>query len=175
MSFRREVFARIGGFRDEIGRVGARPSGCDETELCIRLRQHLPHALLLYSPLARVRHQVPAERARWAYFHARCLLEGRSKALVARLVGAGDGSATERAYTLRTLPRGVARGLVDTLARSDPSGLARAGAITLGLAITTAGYLQGIAGQLLAHRSGIAPAPAIGWPIGREDRREVPA
>ena len=33
MSFRREVFSRIGGFRDQIGRVGARPSGCDETEL----------------------------------------------------------------------------------------------------------------------------------------------
>ena len=54
MSFRREVFAQIGGFRDEIGRVGARPSGCDETELCIRLGQRLPHALLLYSPCARV-------------------------------------------------------------------------------------------------------------------------
>jgi hypothetical protein len=161
MSFRREVFARVGGFRDEIGRVGARPSGCDETELCIRLGQRLPHALLLYNPLARVRHQVPAARARWDYFHARCLLEGRSKALVARLVGAGAGSATERAYTLRTLPRGVARGLVDTLVRCDLSGLARAGAITLGLAITITGYLQGMAGQLLADRSITVPAPTI--------------
>jgi len=178
MSFRREVFAHVGGFRDEIGRVGARPSGCDETELCIRLGQRLPHALLLYSPLARVRHHVPAARARWAYFRARCLLEGRSKALVARLVGAGAGSATERAYTLRTLPRGVARGLVDALVRSDLSGLARAGAITLGLAITIAGYLQGMAGQLPARRSGVAPAPpAVGIPpaIRREEQREVPA
>jgi GT2 family glycosyltransferase len=175
MSFRREVFARIGGFRDEIGRVGTRPSGCDETELCIRLGQRLPHALLLYTPLARVQHHVPATRARWAYFRARCLLEGRSKALVARLVGAGAGSATERAYTLRTLPRGVARGLVDTLLRCDPGGLARAGAITLGLAITTAGYLQGMAGQLLVDRSRVAPAPAISGPLGREEQREVPA
>jgi glucosyl-dolichyl phosphate glucuronosyltransferase len=169
MSFRREVFAHIGGFRDQIGRVGARPSGCDETELCIRLRQRLPHALLLYNPLARVHHDVTAARARWGYFRARCLLEGRSKALVARLVGAGAGSATERAYALRTLPRGVARGVVDTLVHCDPGGLARAGAITLGLAITSAGYLQGMAGQLLARRSGIAPAPVI----GREEQREV--
>jgi len=169
MSFRREVFARIGGFRDEIGRVGARPSGCDETELCIRLGQRLPHALLIYNPLARVQHHVPAERARWAYFRARCLLEGRSKALVARLVGAGAGSATERAYTLRTLPRGVGRGLIDTLVRCDPGGLACAGAITLGLGITTAGYLQGMAAQLLATRSQVAPAPMI----VREERREV--
>jgi hypothetical protein len=162
--------------------VGARPSGCDETELCIRLRQRLAHALLLYCPLARVQHEVPAARARWAYFCARCLLEGRSKALVARLVGAGAGSATERAYTLRTLPRAVARGLIDTLVRCDLGGLARAGAITLGLAITTAGYLQGLAGQLLADRSGVVPAPpslgipiSIGMTIGREDQREVPA
>ena len=171
MSFRREVFARIGGFRAEIGRVGVRPSGCDETELCIRLGQRLPHALLLYNPLARVRHQVPAGRAQWDYFRARCLLEGRSKALVARLVGAGAGSATERAYTLRTLPRGVARGLADALVRCDLGGLARASAITLGLAITTAGYLQGRAGQLLVRRSIVAPAP----PIRRDEQREVPA
>jgi GT2 family glycosyltransferase len=171
MSFRREVFACVGGFRAEIGRVGAWPSGCDETELCIRLAQRLPHALLLYTPLARVQHHVQAARARWAYFRARCLLEGRSKALVARLVGAGAGSATERAYTCRTLPRGVARGLSDTLVRCDPSGLARAGAIILGLAITIAGYLQGIAAQLLVDRSRIAPAPVIGC----EEQREVTA
>ena len=116
-----------------------------------------------------MQHHVPAARARWAYFRARCLLEGQSKALVARLVGASAGSATERAYTLRTLPRGVARGLVDTLVRRDPSGLARAGAIMLGLAITTAGYLQGLAAQLLTHRSRLAPAPAI----GHEEQREV--
>jgi GT2 family glycosyltransferase len=79
MSFRREVFARIGGFSDQIGRVGVRPSGCDETELCIRLGQRLPHALLLYTPRARVQHYVPAVRARWAYFSARCLLEGRGR------------------------------------------------------------------------------------------------
>jgi hypothetical protein len=176
MSFRRQVFDRIGGFRDEIGRVGAQPFGCDETELCIRLRQRLPHALLLYNPLARVRHYVPEARARWEYFRARCLLEGRSKALVARLVGAGDGSATERVYMLRTLPRGVARGLFDALVRSELSGLARAGAIGLGLAITMVGYLQGMAAQLLARRSGVAPAPtiaAIGGARGREEQREV--
>jgi hypothetical protein len=170
MSFRRDVFAQVGGFRDQIGRVGARPSGCDETELCIRLRQRLPHALLLYTPLARVQHCVPAARAGWGYFSARCLLEGRSKALVARLVGAGAGSATERTYTLRTLPRGVARGLFDALVRCDLSGLARASAIALGLAITIVGYLQGMAAQLLHERSCAAPA----LPIGYEEQREVP-
>jgi hypothetical protein len=172
MSFRRQVFDQIGGFRDEIGRVGAQPFGCDETELCIRLRQRLPHAQLLYMPAARVHHDVPAARARWVYFRERCLLEGRSKALVARLVGAGDGSATERAYALRTLPRGFARGLYAALLDCDLSGIARAGAIGLGLAITTAGYIQGMAGQVTACRAAVAAAPAIGR---RDEQPEVTA
>lgn len=34
MSFRRSVFAVVGGFTVGIGRVGTRPLGCEETELC---------------------------------------------------------------------------------------------------------------------------------------------
>jgi cellulose synthase/poly-beta-1,6-N-acetylglucosamine synthase-like glycosyltransferase len=41
MSFRREVFQQVGGFRSGIGRIGLRPVGCEETELCIRLNQHI--------------------------------------------------------------------------------------------------------------------------------------
>ena len=39
MSFRREVFERVGGFAEDIGRIGKNPLGCEETELCIRARQ----------------------------------------------------------------------------------------------------------------------------------------
>ena len=172
MSFRRQVFDQIGGFRDQIGRVGAQPFGCDETELCIRLHQRLPHAQLIYTPAACVYHDVPAARARWEYFRERCLLEGRSKALVARLVGAGDGSATERAYALRTLPRGFTRGLYAALVDGDLSGIARAGAIGLGLAITAAGYIQGMTGQVTARRAAVAAAPSIGR---RDEQPEVTA
>lgn len=145
MSFRREVFEVVGGFRSGIGRLGARPLGCEETEFCIRARQRWPRRVLLYEPRARVRHRVPAGRARWGYFRSRCYAEGLSKALVSRLVGAEDGLASERTYTSRTLPRGVARGIADTLLRRDPRGLARAGAIVAGLGLTTAGYLAGTA------------------------------
>lgn len=65
MSFRREVFQQVGGFRSEIGRVGTRPVGCEETELCIRLNQHQPRGRLLYEPQARVFHQVPQTRSSW--------------------------------------------------------------------------------------------------------------
>jgi GT2 family glycosyltransferase len=153
MSFRRLVFETVGGFRHGIGRVGTLPVGCEETELCIRVRQHWPLGELVYDPAARVLHQVPAQRGAWRYFRARCYGEGRSKAQVARLVGAGDGLSAERGYTLRTLPRGVARGLADTALRGDLAGLARAGAIAGGLAATTAGYALGAAAGLLARQA----------------------
>jgi GT2 family glycosyltransferase len=147
MSFRREVFDAVGGFRSEVGRIGAIPLGCEETELCIRAGQRWPERILLYDPAALVRHRVPPRRAAWPYFRARCYAEGLSKATVARLVGAGDGLSNERTYALRTLPQGAARGLRDALWRRDASGLGRAGAIVAGLAITAAGYLAGTLAQ----------------------------
>ncbi|MFN8041609.1 MAG: glycosyltransferase family 2 protein [Acidimicrobiales bacterium] len=146
MSFRREVFDEVGGFREGIGRVGTKPVGCEETELCIRLRQAHPEARLVYDPAVRVRHRVSADRHAFAYFRARCAAEGRSKAQVTDEVGAGDALATERAYTSRVLPAGVARGVRDAL-RGDGAGARRAGAITVGLVWTAAGYAAGRLGR----------------------------
>ena len=143
MSFRRQVFETVGGFRCGIGRVGTQPVGCEETEICIRGLQRWPHRVLLYEPSARVYHKVPAHRANWSYFRSRCYAEGLSKALVTRLVGTQDGLASERTYTLRTLPHGVMQGVVDVLRHRDLTGLVRSGTILAGLGVTTAGYLVG--------------------------------
>ncbi|MBI5566629.1 MAG: glycosyltransferase family 2 protein [Chloroflexi bacterium] len=153
MSLRREVFQQIGGFRSGIGRVGTRPVGCEETELCIRLNQQQPHSVLLYEPRSRVCHRVPKSRSSWRYFSTRCYAEGLSKALVARFVGANDGLSSERTYAFQTLPRGVARGIFDVIQRGDWSGFARAAAITIGLLLTTAGYAMGRAQLGLAGRT----------------------
>ena len=142
MSFRRSTLERIDGFRDGIGRVGRTPLGCEETELAIRVRRENPGATILHVPTARVAHAVPAERANWRYYFSRCWAEGLSKALVAAEVGADDALASERTYTLRTLPEGVMRGLGDAL-RGDRGGLLRAAAIVCGLLVTAAGYLRG--------------------------------
>lgn len=143
MAFRRDVFDEIGGFQSGIGRLGTRPVGCEETELCIRASQRWPHREVRYEPRARVWHRVPSSRARWTYFRDRCYAEGLSKALVSQLVGASDGLSSERTYTLRTLPAGACKGLGDGLMRGDLSGAARAVAIVAGLAVTTAGYAAG--------------------------------
>jgi hypothetical protein len=142
MSIRREVFAEVGGFRSGVGRVGTRPLGCEETELCIRALKRWPEASFRLEPAARVRHLVPAERGTWRYFRARCFAEGLSKALVARLVGADCGLASERSYALRALPAGVLRGIHES-SQGDPMGLARAGAILAGLLFTVAGFFYG--------------------------------
>jgi glycosyltransferase involved in cell wall biosynthesis len=159
MSFRRDVLEAIGGFRPGIGRVGKRPVGCEETELSMRVHRHWPDGLILYEPRARVQHAVPRSRARWTYFVSRCYSEGLSKAIVARLSGRRS-LTTERAYALRTLPRGVAQAIADAL-RGDVAGLGRAAAIVAGLSVTTAGYLVGRIRE------------ALGWsPDGLESARQ---
>ncbi|HEU5004406.1 MAG TPA: glycosyltransferase family 2 protein [Actinomycetota bacterium] len=139
MSFRREVFDGLGGFNAAIGRLGTRPVGCEETELCIRLSQHNPGAVILFDPRAVVHHNVPAGRGTWKYFRARCYAEGLSKAAVADLVGADQGLSAERRYSTVTLPKGVLAGLAAGI-RGDRYGFARAGAIVAGVSIATLGY-----------------------------------
>lgn len=142
MAFAAGALAAAGPFREDIGRVGARPLGCEETELCIRLARRVPGARVRYEPAAVVRQSVPPARTRWRYFVARCYAEGLSKAAVAQWAGRGPALSSERAYVGRALPAGVLRGLADAL-HGRPAGLARAAAIVGGLAVTAAGFARG--------------------------------
>jgi glucosyl-dolichyl phosphate glucuronosyltransferase len=141
--YRRELFDAVGGFRSGIGRVGTRPMGGEETELCIRGHQHWPEKVFLYDPQARIHHRIPAVRATWSYFRARCYAEGLSKATIAEYVGAKDGLSSERSYIISSLAGGILHGLRDMCFRLDVTGLQRAVAIVAGLVITVAGYLVG--------------------------------
>jgi hypothetical protein len=118
-------------------------------------------------PEASVSHNVGDGRGRLAYFARRCYFEGGSKAVVSRLVGPADGLATEARYTCRVLPRGVVRGVQDFALGRDAAGLARAGAILIGLAVTTVGY---VLGHLRAERA----ARSRGWSGGRLPARDDP-
>jgi GT2 family glycosyltransferase len=143
MSFRRALFNVVGGFDSGLGRVGKLPVGCEETEFCIRTQQRHAGSAIVYEPLACVHHCVPVTRARWRYYTARCYAEGRSKAAIASMVGVSDSLSSERAHTMRALPRGVARGFADASVRGDASGLGRAAAIAAGFMLTTAGFARG--------------------------------
>jgi len=158
MSFRRAEALAAGGFRTDLGRVGTRPLGCEETELCIRLAGRVPGAVLRYEPSAAVRHRVPAQRTTVAYFAARCYAEGRSKAAVVRYGGAGRGLASERGYLRRTVPIALARSV-----RHGAPGAAAA--LCAGVTLTVAGFLTGIAGRRRSPQPGRS-ASLAGQPIG---------
>ena len=142
MSFRREVFDQVGGFSDGLGRIGSTPLGCEETELCIRLRQRTPGARIVFEPAAVVRHRVGGARTGWRYLLRRCWAEGLSKAAVSRLAGRQDALSAERAYLTRVLPAAVGRQLADA-ARGRLGALAGALAVVAAVSVTAAGYLRG--------------------------------
>jgi glucosyl-dolichyl phosphate glucuronosyltransferase len=162
MSVRREVFVRVGGFAEDLGRIGRNPLGCEETELCIRARQAYRRAggeaRIVFEPAAQVDHRVSADRVQWSYLQRRSWSEGLSKAAVSRLVGSDDALSTERTYVAKVLPGAVLR----ELRAGRP---ASAAAVVVALAWTTAGYLRG---KLPGATSGVrlpaagAPAPAAG-------------
>src|SRR4029077_20484063 len=102
-----------GPFDTGVGRLGTTPLGCEETELSIRLRRAVAGSELLHVPSAAVHHSVSDSRATRGYFVRRCYSEGRSKALVSDRVGTRHALASERTYTMRTLPAGVVRGIAE--------------------------------------------------------------
>ena len=158
MAFRREALVRVGGFADGLGRVAGFPGGCEETELAIRLQRASGGGRIVHSSHARVEHEIDGARLRLPYFVSRCWAEGLSKAVVEAHVGRDQALASERRYVAHTLPAGVVRGLTDAR-RGVPGGLARAGAIGLGLGATVCGYLAG-RGRLVARgrRAGVRSA-----------------
>ncbi|MEU9079751.1 glycosyltransferase family 2 protein [Kitasatospora sp. NPDC048538] len=163
MSFRRAEVLAAGGFRTDLGRVGTRPLGCEETELCLRLAERDPRGLLLHEPAAVVRHHVPAGRSTWAYFRARCFAEGRSKAAVARNRGSRAALASERRYLTATIPAALARSL--RAAGADPR---RAAALLAGVSVTVLGYAAGRIAAALPGRPATAPdAPVRAVPAER--------
>jgi GT2 family glycosyltransferase len=157
MSFRREVFARVGGFAEDIGRIGKNPLGCEETELCIRARQAYQRAgekiRIVFEPAAVVDHRVSADRVEWAYLRRRSWAEGLSKAAVSKLVGSEDALSTERSYVAKVLPTAVLRELKEGRVSS-------AAAVVTALACTAAGYARGkLPGATAGVRLPAAQAP----------------
>ncbi len=156
MAVRSEVYARTGGMAAELGRSdnGQRVSGtAEETELSIRASRIYPGTYWAYAADARVRHFVPASRATFAYFIRRCRLEGAAKAILTGMTGKQSGLASERQYVRRILPHAVVSNLRRGLG-GEPTGLARAAVILVGLLVTTAAYAANLG------RLGLRSAPA---------------
>lgn len=141
MSFRRAVFERVGGFREDLGRVGRIPLGCEETELCIRVRRADPRARVVFEPRSQVSHRVSPDRVSWRYLAVRCYAEGISKQAVTRLGGRDAGLSSERSYVRAVLPRAAGREL-RRLVAGDGAGLAGVSALVVSLTLAAAGFAR---------------------------------
>ncbi|MFO1135790.1 MAG: glycosyltransferase family 2 protein [Rhodoblastus sp.] len=142
MVVKRALYERSGPFNGLIGRKGAFPISCEETEWCIRARAAAPQIKFYMEPKAVIRHKATADRLTWKYFVTRCFAEGLSKAYMTSLLANNAPLRTEGRYVLETLSFGILKGLGDAV-RLDAAGLARAAAIVVGLSSTTAGFLLG--------------------------------
>ena len=136
MGFRRAKVVEVGGFSDRLGRTSDAPLGCEETELGIRLIRTNPAMRIVSVPEALCLHRVPKERVTWRYFRRRCVAEGRSKAVVARMTGIGAATSAERRYTGRSVPAAVS-----TAVRTGH--YRRALAIVAGVSFAVFGFLPG--------------------------------
>jgi glycosyltransferase involved in cell wall biosynthesis len=141
MSFRTQLALAAGGFNRSVGRVGARPRGCEETELAIRVTASADGAVI-YVPEAAVDHHVGPERTRFRYFLRRCWHEGQSKAQVVGLVGASSGLSRERRQAAVIIPAAIGRDLA-SLCHGRVAGGKRIVASVAGLAACATGYLAG--------------------------------
>ncbi|CAA9277390.1 MAG: hypothetical protein AVDCRST_MAG83-3817 [uncultured Arthrobacter sp.] len=161
MSFRLGVIRQMGGFNLSLGRQGSVPSGCEETEICIRSTMGAPGSRIVYEPAAVVRHHVPANRGTFRYLLARSWAEGVSKARVSHVVGYKRALGPERRYVRSVLLRAFLAGLYDWGRHWKSAGLRRAGAVLTVLVTTTAGYFRG---RRLVHVSRRRPRhPAQHW------------
>jgi glycosyltransferase involved in cell wall biosynthesis len=77
-SFRRDVFAEVGDFPTDLGRVGKSLLAGEEAELCRRI--HLRGKSMYHIPDVVVFHHVTPERMTRRYFRRRCYLSGLSRA-----------------------------------------------------------------------------------------------
>jgi GT2 family glycosyltransferase len=171
MSIRRGVLIEAGGFDVNLGRVAGRPSGCEETELCIRVHKRHPDGVLLYEPAARVRHHVPDTRSTWQYFRSRCFAEGMSKAIVCRLAGPTQALSAEKQYLRSVVPRGLIRALGSAL-RGDRSAALTVVALCAGVVVTAVGYLIG---SVRLRRSSLTrhESPTFGRPADTTTRPSI--
>jgi glycosyltransferase involved in cell wall biosynthesis len=103
MSFRREVFEKVGGFNQNLGfsRRGTSYVQAEEPEFALRMRKALGRAMV-YNPDAVVYHKITESKTRVRTLLRRSYYQGYSKAWLKRHDVSGDPIATERAY-LRTL------------------------------------------------------------------------
>ena len=142
ISFRREVFDKIGVFSTDVGRVDDKAFTAEEMEMSVRVKMAYPDMKIMYNPEAIVYHKVFPERVRFRYFVKRVFGDGRSKARVkSSLSGNKKILSTEKGFLRFLLGKSIPGRLKRALLLSEPvSNLKQCLAIITGLIIFGTGY-----------------------------------
>lgn len=101
MSFRKEVFDKVGLFSTNFGRVGKKLVTCEETEFSIKALNTISGSKIIYDPSIIVHHKVHEYRQGLRYMIKRSYHEGMSKAHINKLYKNKNGSkalSTENTY-----------------------------------------------------------------------------
>ena len=107
MAFRRDIFPKVGEFKEEVGRVGKKMLGKEETEFSIRVYNTIPNVRIVYAPKAIVHHLVSDKRSKFSYLMNRAYYEGVSKAIMSREKTNIDSFKTEDTYLKFVLTNSV--------------------------------------------------------------------
>ena len=94
ISFRKEVFEKLGGFSENVGRIADKPIQGHESEICIRMREEFDRGVI-YTENAVVNHKVYAYRTESRWLLERCFWQGVSKQVMSKLVGDATDTETE--------------------------------------------------------------------------------
>jgi GT2 family glycosyltransferase len=140
--YRKAAFDEVGGFRDDLGRKAKGAQGAEETEFCLRVNERGPQRRFLFEPEARISHHVPRSRASLLYIARRSWQEGRAKARIAALHGAG-ALQTERGYVVHTA-LDVARNDLLGMSRQPRESAVRALAVALSICCAGLGFVTSL-------------------------------
>lgn len=149
MSARRSALREIGGFHTDHQ---------DDMDMCQRIA-YAQHKVL-YEPLAIVHHLVPATRTTWHYFWRKCYTANQGKVEVRANMHRAASFRAELTFVTRALTTGVLAEIRDVV-RGDLYGLARVGAMIVGIAFAGLGHLSG---KLQLRRSRRGPGPEMADP-----------
>jgi GT2 family glycosyltransferase len=98
MSFRSEVFDKVGLFDTKLGRVGRKLVTAEETEFSIRALNSFPDSKIIYDPSVVVYHKTHEYRQTFRYMMRRGYHEGMSKAHIEKMYNCKGTLSTEDTY-----------------------------------------------------------------------------
>jgi len=147
MAFRREVFEKLGGWENSLGRFETEKgksnlSGGEEAEMCLRIANNVPGGVIIFEPEAIVHHKVVSERTTIKYVFKYCFREGLTRAKLMRIVShyGKRPLAAENLFLRRLLVVSIPKRLANSY-RLKP--IAQIFIIVMNLSLISIGYLVG--------------------------------